>query len=379
MEQPKRILIVDDEPNVTLVLSRSLRKLGDNYHVETAQSGHEALTMLEAESYALVITDYKMPKMSGLDLAIAVREVAPQTQVVLMTAHGTGALRNMAGDMELDGYIDKPFTMDQIREIVEAAVSSTEGEDPYRLGNRQVEDAVYDQLQALQNDTGARCVMLLSAGGYPIEVVGMVQSLDTSTIGTLVAANFMAAVELSRLLGNASIFKSSYHEGPDYNIYSYDVNGDVLLAVIFGAETKTGAVWFFTKQTASTLAEMDLAQASIGPEELEELTADLDRGLDLLFSSGDKASEEGAFGAGLFETGMSGDEGAGDGAGEFGDEPPDLYAGRESAVPAAKDSVDDAQDRDVPAPPEADDLLTLEDAISAGLVPSSLFQGSGDN
>lgn len=350
MQQPKRILIVDDEPNVTLVLSRSLRKLGDNYHVETAQSGHEALTKLEDGSYELVITDYKMPKMSGLDLAIAVRDLAPQTQVVLMTAHGTGALRTMAGDMELDGYIDKPFTMDQIREIVEAAVSSTEAEDPYLIGDREIEDAVYAQLEALQSDTGARCVMLLSSGGYPIEVVGMTQNLDASTVGTLVAANFMAAVELSRLLGNNSIFKSSYHEGPDYNIYSYDVNGDVLLAVIFGAETKTGAVWFFTKQTAATLAEMDLAQKPLDADTFKELTSDLSAGLDTLFTDDDAIFVE------------------------------DAPAQASASMPEAWEVAgDDPVDQDnEPAtehsPVDVDTLLTLEDAISAGLVPSDLLQ-----
>jgi two-component system, response regulator, stage 0 sporulation protein F len=279
----KRILIVDDEPNVTLILSRSLDKLDKKYEVETAQSGEEALSKIENKPYALVITDYKMPEMNGLDLAMAVRRIAPETQVILMTAHGTRSLQNTADGLDLDGYIDKPFKLSEIREIVEAAVSSTEVADPYRSGEQGVEDAVLAHLVSLQEDTGARCVMLLSSGGYPIEIAGMTKGLDTSTVGALVAANFMAAIELSKMLGNTSIFKSSYHEGPDYNIYAYDVNGDLLLAVIFGTEAKTGAVWHFTKHTALELAELDLNQA---PEALpgdEDMLESLDDEFDLAF------------------------------------------------------------------------------------------------
>lgn len=65
----------------------------------------------------------------------------------------------------------------------------------------------------------------------------------------------MAAVELARLLETGSIFKSSYHESPDYSFYSYAVNGDLLLTVIFGAETKPGMVWFYTKKVAIELAD----------------------------------------------------------------------------------------------------------------------------
>ena len=141
----------------------------------------------------------------------------------------------------------------------------------------------------------------------------------------LVAANFLAAAELSRLLGNDSIFKSSYHEGPDYNVYAYDVNDDLLLAVIFGPETKTGAVWFYTKQAAAALAEMDLEQSGETSSEIENLTGSIDQELDNLF-------------------------GAGAGA---------------NAAPAGpgKEPDNDAS------------LMNLKEAIRAGIVPSSLLEG----
>ncbi len=287
----KRVLIVDDEQNVTLVLSRSLAKLGDEYLIETANDSAEALEKIKETPYGLVITDYRMPEMNGVDLAMAVRNLSPQTQVVLMTAYGDHQLKHLASNMDLAGYLDKPFSMKDIRAIVEQAIGRTSNEDPYRRGERSVDHEVYEELENLQMNTGARCIMLLSSGGYPIESIGATQNLDLSTVGALVAANFAAAVELSKLLGNDSIFKSSYHEGPDYNIYAYDVDGDALLAVIFGTEHRPGTVWFYTKQAATHLKDL-LDHQAIEREEDNELKIDMDefsQDLDKLFNDGPRA------------------------------------------------------------------------------------------
>jgi CheY-like chemotaxis protein len=115
----KRMLVVDDEPNVTMVVAASLRKLGKEYAIETANDGQEALEKIRQGSYTLVITDYKMPGMNGLDLAEAIRDCSPQTLVVLMTAFNISGVTEKIEQHELDGYIQKPFTVAQIRAIVE--------------------------------------------------------------------------------------------------------------------------------------------------------------------------------------------------------------------------------------------------------------------
>ncbi len=114
----KRVLIVDDESNVAMTLAASMEKLGKEYVIETAHSGAEALVKIQGGAYALLITDYKMPGMNGLDLAQAVRRISPDTQVVLMTAYGSAELCDTVGQMGLDGYLDKPFTVAQVREMV---------------------------------------------------------------------------------------------------------------------------------------------------------------------------------------------------------------------------------------------------------------------
>jgi len=285
-KQPKRVLIVDDEPNVALVVSLALKKLGEDYIFEIAHSGPEALAKVKQNDYALLITDYNMPEITGLDLAQAVHQISADTQVILMTAYGTDRLRGILDRFKLAGYIDKPFTADQIRQVVKHAVERT---NQAQSAERQrdshqpfLEDAAYEHLKSLRSSTGARCVLLLSSNGFPVSVVGQTKDFDVATVGALVAGNFMAATELANLLGSStSVFKSSYHEGNDYNIYSYDINGDLLLAVILDAESKPGVVWFYTKQVAAELATL-ATQNQIANFTLTD--AEVDTALDLEFN-----------------------------------------------------------------------------------------------
>jgi CheY-like chemotaxis protein/predicted regulator of Ras-like GTPase activity (Roadblock/LC7/MglB family) len=284
--QPKRVLIVDDDPNVVSVLSIVLEKLGENYVFDTASNGHEALAKVKQNDYALLITDYNMPEINGLDLAQAVYQISVDTQVILMTGYGTNRLRETLDRFKLAGYIDKPFTADQIRQVVKHAVEHT---NQAQSAGRQnypnqpfVEDAAHEHLKSLRSSTSARCVLLLSSNGFPVSVVGQTKDFDVSTVSALVAANFLAAIELANLLGSStSVFKSSYHEGNDYNIYSYDINGDLLLAVILDAERKPGVVWFYTKQIAAELAAL-ATQNQIANFTLTD--TEVDAALDLEFN-----------------------------------------------------------------------------------------------
>ena len=169
----------------------------------------------------------------------------------------------------------------KVREVILRALEKTapDAPDPFRSGEKHVPDGMRQELDKLQFNTGARTVMLISSSGYPVETSGQINGLDLTSVGALVAANFMAANELARLLGNNSVFKTSYHEGDDYNIYAYGLDSEFLLTVVFGPETKPGTVWFYTKQTAIALnalvAAMPRHQLS-QPASQDSLVAALD-------------------------------------------------------------------------------------------------------
>ena len=295
-EESKRVLIIDDEPSVTAMLAEGLERLGQEYAIETADCAEEALIKLQRASYALVITDYKLPGSSGLDLARTIRRLSPDTQVILMTAYGSSDLQSSAADLKLDAYVEKPFSIAQIREIVRQALqkvrSEASGPRPVEVEVKGRQTSVSEVLQSLRANSGARCVLLLSVTGYPVEVVGSAGNAELHSISALVAANFVAAEELARLLGNASIFKSSYHEGPNYNIYSYAVNEDLLLAVIFGPESRPGAVWFYTKQAAAHLVPLATEQPSSTARVDDQLITAVGEELERLFPADEEPAVE---------------------------------------------------------------------------------------
>ncbi|HSH01922.1 MAG TPA: response regulator [Anaerolineae bacterium] len=272
------ILIVDDEENVAAALAASLKR-SKNYHVDIAHSGPEALNQVEKKLYALVITDYRMPGLTGVELAQGIKSLSPTTQVMLMTAYGTNNLQEVVDGLQLDGYIDKPISVSKIREIVSNALDQTKELDKYRTGEKKVAASASQYLNQLQKDTNAFCVLLLSYSGYPIESAGQVQALDIGSISALVAANFLAAIELSKMLGNTTVFKSSYHEGPDYDIFAHEIDNDHLLAVIFGANSKSGMVRFYTKRAIDVLAEV-LSEPLEEPAEAADLKRDLADNID---------------------------------------------------------------------------------------------------
>ena len=106
------ILIVDDAPDTLEVLQRNLSSQG--YRVFTASSAPEAIDILEKTAIDLVITDYKMPRVSGLDLIRHVRENLKDTEVMMITGYATinGAVE--AIKTGADEYLAKPFTDEEL-------------------------------------------------------------------------------------------------------------------------------------------------------------------------------------------------------------------------------------------------------------------------
>ncbi len=126
----RHILVVDDEESVAVSLQAGLEKL-PNCRVATASNGIEALRLLEQQAFDLLVTDYKMPEMDGLTLAARVRQLYPQTSIVMLTAFGDEELRRQAADGSIQYILDKPVKLSGVRNVVTAALDGkkTQGEE----------------------------------------------------------------------------------------------------------------------------------------------------------------------------------------------------------------------------------------------------------
>ncbi len=117
-----RILVIDDESIVRMSCSRALSPEG--YEVKAAQSGVEALKILEEEFFDLVLMDLKMPDIDGIEVLKKIKEKWPQTEVIIITGYQTVDTAVKSIKLGAFDYIEKPFTPDALVAAVGNAMAS---------------------------------------------------------------------------------------------------------------------------------------------------------------------------------------------------------------------------------------------------------------
>lgn len=115
----EKILIVDDEAIMRNFLIEALKRKG----IDTvcAENGEKAIKLLEEQSFDMVITDMKMPGLSGMDVLKKVKEISPRTLVIVVTAYGT--IENAVEAMKAGAfhYLIKPFSLESLLVNIEKA------------------------------------------------------------------------------------------------------------------------------------------------------------------------------------------------------------------------------------------------------------------
>jgi two-component system response regulator GlrR len=112
--RPRRILLVDDEPNLVKILKAGLARLPD-CEITTATGSQQALDLFAQQTFDLMITDYRMPGMDGLQLAQAVRQHYPLARIIMLTAFGKEVLTGQAEDRPVQLVLEKPVDIKQVR------------------------------------------------------------------------------------------------------------------------------------------------------------------------------------------------------------------------------------------------------------------------
>jgi two-component system alkaline phosphatase synthesis response regulator PhoP len=106
----KTVLVVDDEIHIVHVVAIKLRNNG--YEVITANNGAEALELAQQESPDIIVTDYQMPVMSGLELVKELREneITKNIPVILLTARSFAISKEVQNDLQISRCLSKPFS-----------------------------------------------------------------------------------------------------------------------------------------------------------------------------------------------------------------------------------------------------------------------------
>jgi two-component system response regulator AtoC len=110
------ILVVDDEQLVCWSIESVLRKRG--FKITTTNSGEEAIRLVLSNKFDVVITDLDMPLVNGFQVVKAVRQHLQGTPIIMISALGFPCGGNVSKDIRADYYIDKPFNIDEIADLV---------------------------------------------------------------------------------------------------------------------------------------------------------------------------------------------------------------------------------------------------------------------
>jgi DNA-binding NtrC family response regulator len=249
MADPFRILVVDDEPAQRELVCGFLRKHG--FDVVEAGGGREAVARFKQEVFDLVLTDQRMPDLSGLEVLEAVRSTSPETAVVIITAYGTIETAVSAVKAGAADYLTKPLNLDDLLHRVHRV------RERQRLvaENRELREALAER---------HRVEGIIGDSGRMQEVLSLVRRVAPSDATVLIRGESGTGKEL---IARALHYASPRAAGPLVKVNCAALAESLLEAELFGHEK--GA---FTGAVASRKGRFELADGgSIFLDEIGDL------------------------------------------------------------------------------------------------------------
>ena len=230
------ILIVDDEKNYLVVLEALLGAEG--YEIMTALDGRAALATVREADLDLVITDMKMPGMSGMELLEACKNLKPDLPVIMMTAFGTIELAVEAMKKRAYDYIQKPFENETLKLTVKKALEN------YRLvkQNRLLTEALSDRF---------RYGSLIGKSKPMLQVYDLIEKVSRSKASVLITGPSGTGKEL--------IAKAIHYQGPRKDQAFISINCGALTETLLESELFGHEKGAFTGAVAMKKGRFELA------------------------------------------------------------------------------------------------------------------------
>jgi len=116
-----RILVIEDDEEMRSLLEDFLRDEG--YEAETALNGFEGLRKLAQETFDLVLTDVRMPGLTGLEILPAIKRAHPEVPVMVITAFGNEEIHRRSLERGASGYLEKPIRFPKLKALISQLVS----------------------------------------------------------------------------------------------------------------------------------------------------------------------------------------------------------------------------------------------------------------
>jgi CheY-like chemotaxis protein len=244
----KNILIVDDEPAVGFSLKASLESLGPDYAVSHVLSAEAALSTLAHDPIDLMVTDLRMPGMTGLELLTRVRHAQPELPTILITAYGSTDVIEASQHLQITRYFAKPFKTEEFIQAVQEVLDQSPAGLP--LTDRKLE-RMLQRLRDLRYEATAYSILLADTSGALWARVGATDGFEAAELIELLRGAFDAPAALARQWREDRAFNLIYHEGVRFDLYAANIDARLFAVMVFDRRqgpTRIGVVWLYLKR-----------------------------------------------------------------------------------------------------------------------------------
>ena len=266
MADMKQILVVDDTAEMLELLRSLLQVSGNDHQVLGVPSAEEAWMELTGRvKFDLLITDVRLPGMSGFDLVRRARRRHPDLSVIMITAYESEQGRQEADELGIYRYFRKPLDTDSVLTAVhhalygEPEMAPVVETAPFVKVNVELTDDIEFQLDSLRDKTGA-FGLLLVAGGHVVYESGGHRDLHPDRIAAIVNQKMAHSSMLAEELGEGdSSFNLLYQSGARYEMYSVNIGLNYFVTLLFEASARRGrigTVWIFVQRAVKDLEKI---------------------------------------------------------------------------------------------------------------------------
>jgi len=251
-----RVLIVDDERQVSRMLRSALELSGRDCVVVDAPSGEEALLELNRGPVDLLVTDLRLPGISGLQLLFRLREINPDARSILITGHPSAEARAQAEAMGVVAFLPKPLSTNFFLEAVDRALSLTRPREALVRVPDEGKAHMANRLIGVLTELGAIAAYVVDENGMLVVQAGDLADVNLkSALGSLTLA-YRSGLKVSHVLGALLPFNLQYFDGDVHDVYLTNVGSYYGLLVVFDGKqdpTRMGEVYQVLRKAADEI------------------------------------------------------------------------------------------------------------------------------
>ncbi len=259
------ILLVDDQREVLRLLHSTLNTLPHELQIFEAPSGEEALLEASRRKIDLLVADYRLPGITGVELMRKIRIKYPDVRVILITGLTDRKSREDILNAGAAAVFDKPISLTDFLDVVERSLGLERIVLPDEVDDDGRHQTLSNLLANLRQDIEAQAVLLLSDRGRVLARAGDLKdrSMEASLLSALMAI-YSAGLKVSRLMHQATL--ESYHvfAGGDHDLLLIPVNAAYALLVAGHGQATNEKILETVSVALTVRDEVEKALKSIG-------------------------------------------------------------------------------------------------------------------